>query len=109
MSYWNTSLLAKGQTIFFRRLGGVQCWPQADQLYPKNSCKKTWAAEHSSRWQPTAVCRTYWALQVGMVGGQTGFSARSGETVADNANTATAIQSNVFFTVKLLVEVEVAP
>jgi hypothetical protein len=55
------------------------------------------------------ACRNYWALQVGMVGGQTGFSARTGETLADNANTATAIQSSAFFTVKLLVEVEVAP
>jgi hypothetical protein len=43
-----------------------------------------------------------------MVGGQTGAFARTGETLADNANTATAIQSNVFFTAKLLVEVEVA-
>ena len=51
----------------------------------------------------------YWALQVGMVGGQTGLFARTGETLADNANTATAIQSSAFFTVKLLVEVEVAP
>jgi len=55
------------------------------------------------------ACRNYWALQVGMVGGQTGFSARTGETLADNPNTATAIQSSAFFTVKLLVEVEVAP
>jgi len=44
-----------------------------------------------------------------MVGGQTGLFARTGETLADNANTATAIQSSAFFTVKLLVEVEVTP
>jgi hypothetical protein len=44
-----------------------------------------------------------------MVGGQSGCSARSGEMLADNANRVITMQSNVFFTVKLLVEVEVAP
>jgi hypothetical protein len=33
----------------------------------------------------------------------------AGEAVMDNANSATASKSNVLFTVKLLVEVEVAP
>jgi len=51
----------------------------------------------------------YRASQVGAAGKHHGSFAKTVETLADRANTATAIQSKVFFTVNLLVEVGVAP
>jgi hypothetical protein len=45
-----------------------------------------------------------------MFGGHHGLpSATAGATLSDNAKMAVASKSSVFFTAKLLVEVEVAP
>jgi hypothetical protein len=103
MSYWNTSRSATARQSFLSTGTVPQTGLQATARPQK--IQEMWAAKILlARLAAHYACRAYWALQVGCCGGQTGFSARSGETAADNASTAAAIQSNVFFMVNSLLK-----